>query len=97
MHIDYALFSSPYLPESNNMLGKETVITFQSGSEIKKKNSCSSQLRMKFQILTNIKISRNSAIFCGSERPRMLFFLLINAKMPFNIYEQEKFHAQPSS
>ena len=92
MHIDYALFSSPYLPESNNTLGKETVITFQSGSEIIKKF----MLRVKFQILTNIKISRNSAIFCGSERPRMLFFLLINAKMPFNIYEPEKFHAQLS-
>ena len=48
----------------------------------------------------------------GSEKPRMLFFLLINVKMPtivgiltfmsrkncwhFNIYEQEKFHAQLS-
>ena len=46
----------------------------------------------------------------GSEKPRMLFVLLINVKMPtivgiltfmsncwhFNIYEQAKFHAQMS-
>ena len=45
--------------------------------------------------------------FSGSDRPRMLFFLFTNVKMPtiagilkncwhFNIYEQEKFHAQLS-
>ena len=46
--------------------------------------------------------------FLGSDKPRMLFFPLINVKMPtivgiltfmsncwhFNIYEQENFHAQ---
>ena len=45
--------------------------------------------------------------FLGSDKPRMLFFLLINVKMPttianskllttVNIYEQEEFHAQLS-
>ena len=49
----------------------------------------------------SIKISRNSA-FSDSGKWRMLFFLLINVKMPtivcwhFDIYEQEKFHAQIS-
>ena len=42
------------------------------------------------------KISRNSE-FLGSDKHRMLFFPLINVKMPtiglhFNIYEQEKCH-----
>ena len=37
------------------------------------------------------KISRNSA-FLGLDKPRMLFCPLRN----FNIYEQEKFHAQVS-
>ena len=45
-------------------------------------------------MLISIKISRNSA-FLGSDKPRMLFFKLINVKMP-TIYEQEKFHAQLS-
>ena len=40
-------------------------------------------------------------LFLGSDKPRMLFFPLINVKMPtivgiFDIYEQEKFHAQLS-
>ena len=38
-------------------------------------------------------------LFSGSDKPRMLFFLLINVEMPtmvgiFNIYEQKKIHAQ---
>ena len=42
-----------------------------------------------------------NSFFFGSDKPRMLFFLLINFKMPtikchFNIYEQEKFYAQLS-
>ena len=48
----------------------------------------------------SIKIPRNSA-FAGSIEPRMLFFLLINVKIPafcwqFNSYKQEKAHAQLS-
>ena len=32
----------------------------------------------------NIRISRNSA-FLGSDKPRMLFFLIMNVKMPTNV------------
>ena len=48
---------------------------------------------------------KNSSFFPDSDKPRMLFFLLINVKIPtivgkncwhFNIYEQEKFHAKLS-
>ena len=47
-------------------------------------------------MLIIIKISRNSDFF-SSDKPRMLFFLLINVKMPtINIFEQEKFRAQLS-
>ena len=46
-----------------------------------KKISFSARLSMKFQILISKKISRNSA-FAGSDQPRMLFFLLVNVKMP---------------
>ena len=41
----------------------------------------STQLNMKFTMLISIKILKNSA-FLGSDKPRMLFFLLINVKMP---------------
>ena len=36
---------------------------------------------MKFQMLISIKIPRDSA-FLGSDKQRMLFFPLINVKMP---------------
>ena len=47
------------------------------------------------------KILTNSVFFAGSDRWRRVFFPFINVKMPavcwyFNIYEQEKFHAQLS-
>ena len=35
------------------------------------------------------------SFFSGSDKPTILFFLLINIKI-INIYEQEKFHAQLS-
>ena len=38
-------------------------------------------LSMKFVKLISIEILRNSA-FLDSDKPRMLFFLLINVKMP---------------
>ena len=60
--------------------------------------SCSTQLSMQFQMLISIKISRNPAFF-RVNKPIMLFFMLINVKMPllaFYIYEQENFHAQLS-
>ena len=61
-------------------------------------------------MLIVIKIStREFGFFLGADKPRMLFFPLINVKMPtivgiltanncwhFNIYEQEKNHAQLS-
>ena len=56
----------------------------QSGSEVIKLFSCSTQLSMNIEMLTSIKISRNSA-FSGSDKPRILFFLLINIKMPTTI------------
>ena len=70
------------------------------GPEVVKK-SCSAQLNMIFQMLIGIKISINPAFFSGLGKHRILFFLLMNVKMPnnhwhFNIYEQEKFHAQLS-
>ena len=41
-------------------------------------------------MLISVKISRNSA-FAGSDKPRMLLFLLINVNSwHFNIYEQER-------
>ena len=45
-----------------------------------------------------MEILRNSAYFSGSDKPRMLYFLLINGKMPtiVGIYEQEKFYGQLS-
>ena len=51
-------------------------------------------------MLISLKISRNSE-FLGSDEHRMLFFQLINVKMPtivgiLTFYEQEKFHAQLS-
>ena len=44
------------------------------------KLSCSAQLNLKFQMLISIKISR--FFFSGSDKPKMLFSLLINVKMP---------------
>ena len=69
------------------------------GCEVIKKvmlNSAEHEILM----FISIKISRNSA-FLGSGKPRMLFFLAQNVKMPtiaiiYNIYEQDKFHAQLS-
>ena len=62
------------------------------------KNACSTQLNIKFKMLIRIKIPGNSA-FSGLDKPRMLFFRLINVEMPtivgtVDIYEQKKFHAQ---
>ena len=51
------------------------------GPEVIKLFSCSTQLSMKFEMLISLKISRNSD-FLGSDKPRMLFFPLINVKMP---------------
>ena len=54
--------------------------SWKTGPEVIKLFLCSNQLSMEFKMLINIKISRNSA-FLGLDKPRMLFFLLINVKM----------------
>ena len=59
---------------------KATVMT-QIRPEVVKLFPCSTQLSMKLQMLISIKISRNSAFF-DSDKPKMLFFLLMNVKMP---------------
>ena len=41
------------------------------------------------------KNSKEFSIFSGSDKPRLLFFLLINIKI-FSTNQQEKFHAQLS-
>ena len=52
-------------------------------------------------MLINIKISRNAAFFSGLDKPRMVFFPVINVKMPrivgiLTLNEQEKLYAQLS-
>ena len=43
------------------------------------------------------KVNKEISFFSGSDKPIMLFFLLLNVNCwHFNIYEQEKFHAQLS-
>ena len=42
------------------------------------------------------EIIKKFSFFLRSDKSRMLFFLLVNVKMPFNIYERENFHAQLS-
>ena len=51
----------------------------QSRPEVIKLFSCSTQLRMKFEMLISIKISRNLAYFRLS-KPRMLYFLLLKCQ-----------------
>ena len=51
------------------------------GPEVIKLFSRSTQLSMKFQMLISMKISRNSTFF-PAQKLRMLFFVLINVKMP---------------
>ena len=67
----------------------------KSGPEVIKLFSCSTQLSMNFQMQLSIKVSE-IWLFLGSDKPRMLFFLLINNCWHFNIYELEKFHAELS-
>ena len=52
-------------------------------------------------MLISIKISRNSDFCSGSDKPRMLFFPLINVKMPtivgiLTFMSRKKSHAQLS-
>ena len=51
------------------------------GPEVIKLFPCSTQLSIKFYMLLNIKY-QEIQLFLGSDKPRMLFFPLINVKMP---------------
>ena len=46
-----------------------------------KKNSCSTELTMKFQLLINMKNSESKEVLC-SKQLSMKYFLLLNVKMP---------------
>ena len=59
------------------------------------------QQSMKFQLLIKIKILKNKYIkFLAFKLTDVVFFMLINVKMPanhcwhFNIYKHNTFHAQ---
>ena len=60
---------------------------------------CSTQLSMKFKMLIYIKYQEIK--HCpGSDKSRMLFFLLINVEMPtvvgiLTFMSRQKFHTQP--
>ena len=66
------------------------------GLEVIKTFSCSTQLSMKFQMLIKyLEIQ----LFSGPDKPRVLFFLLINVKMPrivgsWTFMNRKKFHTQ---
>ena len=59
----------------------------ETGPEVIKLFSCSTQLSMKFYMLISIKISRNSAFFQAQIGLECYFW-------NFNIYELEKIQAQ---
>ena len=42
----------------------------------------------------SIKNNKKFDLFSGSDKPRKPFSMLVNNCWLFNIYEQEKFHAQ---
>ena len=67
-----------------------------SGPEVIKLFSCSTEFSMKILNAHTYKTIKEF-YFLGSDKPGILFFQLINVKMPtINIYEQEKFLAQLS-
>ena len=84
---------------NHDVIFDDSKFVMQTGPEVIKLFSCSSQLSIKFLMLIRIKISRNLA-FLGSDKPKMLSFPLILTFMSncwhFNIYEQEKFHTRLS-
>ena len=79
------------------------MIIITPGLEVIKLLSCSTQQSTKFELLINIKKAKSMEI-SGLNHQSRLFILQINVKMPtmlnanncwhFNIYEQDKFHAQ---
>ena len=75
--------------------------TLKPGPEVKKLFSCSTQLSMKFKMVISIKNIKKFGFFFGSDQRRMLFFPLINVKMPtivgiLTFMSRKKFHSQLS-
>ena len=60
--------------------------------EIIKLFSCSTGLSMKCQLLIKTKMLKLMT-FLAFNIPDVVFVMLINVKMPTNIYEHDKFHA----
>ena len=63
------------------LIGQIGSIRTTPGPKVIKLFPCSTQLSMKFEMHKCKKIPRSSA-FSGSDKPILLFFLLINVKMP---------------
>ena len=73
---------------------------FRPGAEVIKLFSCSTQLSMKFKLLINIEIVKIDGIFRLNSLEPAIYpankCLNANNCWHFNIYEQDKFHAQLS-
>ena len=61
---------------------EETDNQLKSGPEVIKLFSCSTPLSMKILNAHKYKYIKKFSFFSDSDKPRMLFFLLINVKMP---------------
>ena len=70
----------------------------RSGHKVIKLFSCSTQLSMLLSLLIVIKIVRVNVVFMFNFKPSKLviYMYLANNSWHFNIYEQDKFHAQLS-
>ena len=66
--------------------------TERPGPEVMKLFSCSTQLSMKFSMLTSIKILRIQLFHAHISLK--WHFLMLKCQQLFNIYEHENFHAQ---
>ena len=70
------------------------IISQSPGSEVIKLFSCSTQLSMKFKLLKDIKIVGIKVMFTPQSLKSVIY--PVNKCWPFNIYEQDKSHAQLS-
>ena len=77
-------FSQEEFPAEYFLTEVKSSVDLPPGIEVIKLFSCSPQLSMKFEMHISIKISRILA-FVGSDKHRMLFFPLINVKMPTTV------------
>ena len=72
----------------------------QTGSEVIKLFSCSTQLSMKFQLLIKTEIPTNENVSCFKSLRCCIYHANkcknANDCRHFNIYEQDKFHSQLS-